>query len=111
MKINLIYIFVASLILHSCGGNRKCNDASYKSPLACKLTSAEIRERKATVLASLQKQIVEKKELDRGYSFRFNDGNMIHSELNEFVKTEKQCCEFFEFNIFKAHPLLMKSFK
>src|SRR5438132_2990532 len=40
--------------------------------LACKLTSSEIEKRKATTVASLRKKIIDKKELENGYAFKFN---------------------------------------
>ncbi|MEC3880244.1 hypothetical protein [Parapedobacter sp. 10938] len=39
--------------------------------LACKLTSPELRERKETVIASLKKQLLDRKELSDGYAFKF----------------------------------------
>ena len=41
--------------------------------------------------------MLEKKELDKGYSFKFKTGEAINEELKEFIKTEKECCEFFQF--------------
>jgi hypothetical protein len=100
MKANLTYILIAALVLYSCNNNgKKCNDLSCKTPLACKLTTAEMRERKATVIASLQKQILEKKELNKGYTFKFKEGEGIHKELEEFMKSEKECCSFFDFKV------------
>lgn len=67
--------------------------------MACKLTSAELRQRKETVLASLKNQIVEKKELKDGYAFKFNGSDTMLDELTEFIKTERECCNFFTFNL------------
>lgn len=67
--------------------------------LSCKLTSKELQQRRATVLASLKMQVLEKKELQNGYAFRFPGTDQIIDELTEFVKTERQCCDFFTFNI------------
>jgi hypothetical protein len=98
MKSRLTILSLILALLSSCGENgKKCNDKNCKSGLACKLTSKEMLGRKATVIASLQKQMVEKKELDKGYSFKFKSGDAINEELKEFIKTEKECCEFFDF--------------
>jgi len=70
----------------------KGNDA-----LACKLTSKELQARKATVLESLRKQVIEKKELASGYSYKFDNSDKMLDELTEFIKTERQCCDFFDF--------------
>lgn len=67
--------------------------------LACKLTSPELRERKETVIASLKKQILDRKELLDGYAFKFPGSDEILDGLTEFVKTERACCSFFVFTI------------
>ena len=51
------------------------------------------------MIALLQKQVLEKKELADGYSFQFMGSDLIIDQLTEFVKTERQCCEFFTFAI------------
>lgn len=81
-----------------------CTDSCCKtgedSPvLACKLTTPELQKRKATVLASLRKQVIKKKELKNGYAFTFKGTDEMIDELTEFVKTERMCCDFFTFNI------------
>lgn len=76
-----------------------CQAANKNKELTCKLTSPELHERKATVLASLRKQMVERKELPNGYAFKFAGSDKMIDELVEFVKTERQCCDFFTFNL------------
>ena len=76
-----------------------CGDNCQQGSLSCKLTSPELQKRKATVIASLKEQILERKELENGYSFKFADTDSILDELTEFVKTERQCCDFFEFGL------------
>lgn len=67
--------------------------------IACKLTSPELQKRKATIIAALQNQIIEKRELPDGYSFKFAGTDSILDQLTDFIKTERQCCEFFTFTI------------
>jgi len=67
--------------------------------LVCKLPSAEMHQRKLTVLASLKKQVLEKKELPNGYAFKFDGSDKVIDELTEFIKTERECCSFFTFNL------------
>lgn len=67
--------------------------------LVCTLTSAELRERKETVLASLRRQVLEKRELSDGYAFRFAGSDEVLDELLEFIKTERTCCAFFTFGL------------
>lgn len=80
----------------ACGDNCK---PSADGALSCKLTSKEMKQRKATVLASLKKQMLEKKELPEGYSYKFNGSDAMIDELTEFIKSERQCCDFFTFNL------------
>lgn len=67
--------------------------------LSCQLTTPELRKRKATVLASLKRQVIEKFELENGYSFKFPGTDNVLDELAEFVKTERVCCPFFLFKL------------
>lgn len=67
--------------------------------LSCKPLPPRLQERKARLLESLKKQIVARKELENGYAFRFRGTDSLVDELAEFVKTERQCCDFFTFNL------------
>jgi len=68
-------------------------------PVTCKLTTPRFRERKATVLERLRSQILEKKELENGFEFRFSGTDSMLDELTEFIKTERTCCTFFTFGL------------
>ncbi|MDX3917155.1 MULTISPECIES: hypothetical protein [Olivibacter] len=82
----------------SCTPN--CTDGcGSTNALTCKLTSPEILERKATVIASLKNQVLEKKELSNGYTYKFKGDDNVLTELTEFIKTERLCCDFFDFGI------------
>ena len=67
--------------------------------LCCVLTSPELQLRKVTVLGSLQRQIIERREQENGYAFRFEGSDAVLDELNEFIKTERACCPFFTFDL------------
>jgi hypothetical protein len=67
--------------------------------IGCKLTAPELQKRKEIVLASLKKQILEKKEVPNGYSFKFAGTDAMVDELAEFVKSERSCCSFFIFTL------------
>ena len=67
--------------------------------LTCKLTMPELKQRKETVIKSLKSQILMKKELKNGYSYKFGGTDKMIDELAEFVKTERMCCSFFTFNL------------
>jgi hypothetical protein len=70
-----------------------------KGEMVCKLTNSELQKRKATVIADLKKKILDKKELKNGYAFKFEASDEILDELTDFVKAERQCCDFFQFAI------------
>lgn len=67
--------------------------------LSCRLTSAELIERKATVIGSLKQLILERQEIHNGFRYRFHGSDEILDLLNNFIKTERLCCEFFNFKI------------
>ena len=106
---NLKLISISILIcLSGCGLiNKKqtmtCTDPNCQPKsnhtLVCTLTSAEMKERKATVIASLQKEMIERKELKNGYAFKFKGTDAMVDELSTFIKTERECCSFFTFDL------------
>jgi hypothetical protein len=76
-----------------------CGAQNKKGDLTCKLTTPELRERKAIVIASLKKQMIAKKELKNGFAYKFSGSDTMVDELATFVKTERECCDFFVFNL------------
>lgn len=79
--------------------DKLCRTKNQNKQITCKLTSPELQKRKETVLASLKSQVIEKKELNDGFAFKFNGSDKMLDELTEFVKTERECCDFFTFNL------------
>jgi hypothetical protein len=73
--------------------NNACPD------FACQLTTQDLALRKATVLTSLKKDILECTETATGYLYKFNGVDTMIDQLCEFVKTERQCCDFFTFTL------------
>jgi hypothetical protein len=76
-----------------------CNAKNKTNELSCKLTTPGLQKRKETVIASLKKQILEKKELKDGFAFKFSGTDEVLDELTEFIKTERVCCDFFTFDL------------
>lgn len=70
-----------------------------KKVLACRLTSPELQKRKKEVIAVLKASVLETEELDNGFRYRFKGSDRMIDELISFIKTERQCCDFFSFNI------------
>jgi hypothetical protein len=83
--------------LSSCSDN--CEGKNIKNVLSCKLTTPDFRERKATIIASLKKQLIEKKEIENGYAYKFKGTDEVLDELSSFIKTERVCCDFFVYGI------------
>ena len=67
--------------------------------VACKLTTPELRKRKEEVIAVLKSKVLEKVELKDGYRYTFEGSDAMMDSLVEFIKTERQCCNFFTFNL------------
>jgi hypothetical protein len=115
--IRIYTVLLSVILLHSCGSKEKCGDSCRKKEnemastenkvvvsdtsqgLSCKLTSEELDKRKTDVLSVIKKKILDKKELGNGYSFKFENTDEMIDMLTEFVKSERQCCDFFNFSL------------
>ena len=71
-----------------------------KQAFACKLSSPELQKRKSTVIAQLKSIIIEKVELSNGFSSKFRNTDATIDLLVNFIKSERECCDFFNFNMF-----------
>jgi hypothetical protein len=72
-------------------------------PVACCLTSAELRERAATLLAQFSSAVIGTEELRDGYAFRLpGDGKWI-GLIAKMIVAERECCPFLTFE-FVAQP-------
>lgn len=58
-----------------------------------------MQQRKKTVISNLKRLLLEKKELTDGYAYRFTGHVDMVDLVTDFVKTERFCCDFFNFNI------------
>ncbi|MDQ3016761.1 MAG: hypothetical protein M3R25_08625 [Bacteroidota bacterium] len=59
----------------------------------------ELRQRKELVLASLKEKMLDRKELKNGYAFKYAGNDETLDELISFIKSERECCGFFIFNL------------
>lgn len=112
-KLCIVLILSSITVITQAQERKGCGDECSKSkarnkiamnekeskPIVCKLTSKELQERKANVIALLKKEVIERKELPDGYSYKFKGDDRSIDNLVSFVKTERQCCGFFTFNI------------
>ena len=72
---------------------------STPSILHCKLSTPALQLRKATVISKLRAVLSGKTELSNGFAYTFEASDEILDQLNEFIKTERICCDFFSFQL------------
>ena len=69
------------------------------TPIACGLTSAELRQRKATLLAQFRSAAIETQELPDGYAFRIPCDRAWIRLIAELLVAERECCPFLAFEL------------
>jgi hypothetical protein len=75
------------------------NDCCERTPIACSLTSVELRDRVTTLLAQCRSAVIETEELQEGYAFRLpGDGKWIRLAA-ELIAAERECCPFLAFEV------------
>jgi len=68
-------------------------------PIACSLTTVELRDREARLLAQFRSAVIETEELQEGYAFRLpGDGEWI-GLITELIVAERECCPFLAFEM------------
>jgi hypothetical protein len=68
-------------------------------PIACCVTSAELGDRAATLLAQFRSVVIGTEELRDGYAFRVpGDGKWI-GLIAELIVAERECCPFLAFEV------------
>ena len=69
------------------------------TPIACALTTVELRDREATLFAQFRSAVIETEELQEGYAFRLpGDGEWI-GLIAELIVAERECCPFLAFEV------------
>ncbi|HUE53846.1 MAG TPA: hypothetical protein VMO80_15995 [Terriglobales bacterium] len=69
------------------------------TPVACSLTTVELRDREARLLAQFRSAVIETEELQEGYAFRLpGDGEWI-GLITELIVAERECCPFLAFEM------------
>jgi hypothetical protein len=72
---------------------------SNELPIACSLTDPQFQRRRAELLKIFQAALLETKELDDGYAYRFPSGEKWIAELAQLITFERECCPFLRFNL------------
>ena len=67
--------------------------------ISCKLTSPKFQKYKTEVIALLKGEVLQRKELDNGYQYSFKGSDTIIDNIISFIKSERACCDFFNFNL------------
>jgi hypothetical protein len=69
------------------------------NPIACALTNVEMRERRRTLLDSIQSAIIDTTDLPSGYLYRFDANDELRERLDRLLTLERQCCPFLTFHL------------
>ena len=94
------YIMCLLVMLATAAHSQTCTEMEKSvKQVTCKLTTPELQKRKATVIAELKAMVLERHELNDGYSFKFNGSDHTIDRLIEFIKSERMCCDFFTFQL------------
>jgi len=72
-------------------------------PIACTLSAAELRERRAGLLPGLLARAVERVPVSNGYRWRFTPTSDLLSALGLVIEAERRCCPFLRF-VVTAEP-------
>lgn len=67
--------------------------------VACKLSTAEFRERRNEILNKIVPAVIETKELGNGFAFSFPPNDDWLLELAQFILFERECCPFLDFKL------------
>jgi hypothetical protein len=68
-------------------------------PIACSLTDPEFQQRRAELLRTFQGALLETKEIDHGYAYRFPSSANWIAELAQLITFERECCPFLRFQL------------
>ncbi|HMJ71514.1 MAG TPA: hypothetical protein VK508_21610 [Cyclobacteriaceae bacterium] len=74
-------------------------DLTERAKLTCKLTTPELQQRKRTVIAELKSLVKERKEDANAVRYKFETSDENIDMVSSFIKTERLCCDFFEFSL------------
>ena len=72
-------------------------------PIACRLTTEELRAREATLLAQFRSLVVSTEDIANGYAFRVPGDAKSVVVAAELIAGERECCPFLAFE-FTADP-------
>ena len=68
-------------------------------PLACSLTTPELRDRRDQVLALLRRHCRAQRPVANGYRLRFEGQDDVLGSLASLIEAERACCPFLRFQL------------
>jgi hypothetical protein len=68
-------------------------------PITCKLTDSDFQQRRAGLLKTVAGGVVETKELEDGYAYRFPLDPTWVATLAKLITVERECCPFLRFSL------------
>lgn len=68
-------------------------------PIACNLTEPQFQIRRAELLGTFREALLETRELDDGFGFRFPSNEKWITSLGQFIAFERACCPFLRFEL------------
>jgi hypothetical protein len=72
-------------------------------PVACTVSTTELREREVERLAKFRSAVIATEELPDGYAFRVPGDGGCTTLIAELIVAERECCPFLTFEM-SAHP-------
>ena len=68
-------------------------------PVACALDDIELRRRRTDYLEKIGSSLIDFKETESGFSYRFPLNETILPDLAEIIELERKCCPFLNFKM------------
>ena len=68
-------------------------------PIACTLSSDDLRARRESLIPGLMERAEEIEPIEGGYRLRFAPAPNIVAAIAETIELERHCCRFFRFDL------------
>jgi hypothetical protein len=74
-------------------------EGANKTPIACSLTTLELRDREARLLAQFRSALIGTEEIQDGYAFHLPGEDKWIRLVVELIVSERECCPFLTFKV------------
>ena len=68
-------------------------------PIACTLLDSEQRQCRIQMLQRVYSRVVETRQLENGYAFRFAAKDADLADVMQLIRLERECCAFLRFQL------------